>query len=229
MSFVGALLSVIASPLIEGYAEYRKWQLAQQVVTDITNGVGTRVDRVMDGTAALANHSYVRLENATSDYLVECSEYLKLAAAAGTFQLLSALAKISGVVGGCFAQSNIGCTAVGYVAAGTSLYAGLAATVLAGKIGINFYNYCKASSTSPTASSQVTVSSSRGQVLVSARLQEAPSVSQVSEEIERASSLPVFTQEQIANDCDGFNKILEERRAHSAALYLRARESRKLI
>src|SRR5260221_13993219 len=97
MSFIGALLGVAISPLIEGYAEYQKWKLARDVVTDITNGVGTRVDRIMDGTAALVNHSYIRLENATSDYLVESAQYLKLAAATGTFQLLSALAKISGI------------------------------------------------------------------------------------------------------------------------------------
>ncbi len=42
-------------------------------------------------------------------------------------------------------------------------------------------------------------------------------------------SIPIMTEEQIANDLEGFNRNLEERRIRSAALNLRAIESRKLL
>lgn len=188
MNFVGTVLSGLASPLIEFYGETRKWKIAEETAKTVTQGVGSRIDRMLDATGSLTRHSYVRLENGVSEYLEESGQYLKLFGTACSMHFLSTVINFSGAMVGCNSISNRYCTLLECSALGSSAYACFATTVLGYKVAASFYRYFKTTPPAPTGPATANFLPANRQPLVGAS--EAGSNSLIPEQQSRVHIAP---------------------------------------
>lgn len=244
MSIVASLLGVVAAPIVEGYSEYRKWQLAEQALTSLSNSIGNRVDQTIGSAGQLASRSYIRLENGISSWLNDSGEYLKLFAACGSFQLISGAAKITSLAGGCFLHHTMSCSIIDLAGSTCSAYSVLAASVLAYKLGIDFYRFWK-SNQPPSATHQInnaqsTISNSipLGNQSVTEllpalqqqiRQEDLPETQTESELPGLPENLENLTEEMFDSACLTLFQKLDANRNCRNQMHSRAETSRKLL
>lgn len=241
MGIIGNLIGIFASPIIEGYAEYRKWQIAEQALTSLSTGIGNRVDQTFNSAGILAGRTYARLENGVSAWLNDSSQYLKLFAASGSFQLISGAAKVTSLAGGCFLSNSLSCTTIDIAASACSAYSALAASVLAYKLGIDFYRFWKSSNPDPSiARTDLSQKQPPGRALLQNEangISETDSNNPSLEEqpppnLTHQTEIPLLdnlSQEEFDAVCLSLVQKLDRNRSTRNQLHSRAEESRKSL